>query len=254
MTNGISPSPLPGPWRSKYVTVVLPTYNEVENLPVIVDHLFELDLPSLHILVADDNSPDGTGKLADELAGTYGNDRMTVLHRPGKQGLGRAYVDGMTHAIANGAEFVVQMDSDLSHPAEAVPQLLGVMLSADADLVIGSRYVIGGTLAEDWNFRRRLLSSFANLYVRMILGIRIRDVTAGFKMWRASALDSISLETIDSNGYSFQVEAHHRAAQRGLRIIEFPIHFQERQDGTSKMSLKVQLESAWMPFKLRRAK
>jgi dolichol-phosphate mannosyltransferase len=252
MTDATLPSPLPEPWRSRRVTVVLPTYNEVENLPTMVGDLFGLNLDGLHILVADDNSPDGTGKLAEELAETHGEDRMTVLHRPGKQGLGRAYVDGITRAIADGAEFVVQMDSDLSHPVEVVPQMLGVLHAAGADVVIGSRYVIGGTLSEDWQLHRRALSTWANLYVRVLLGMRIRDVTSGFKMWRASTLNKINLGTIYSDGYSFQVEMHHRAVHHGLRIIEIPIHFKDRRDGTSKMSLKVQLESAWMPFKLRR--
>jgi dolichol-phosphate mannosyltransferase len=134
---------LPEPWRSAALTVVLPTYNEATNLPVIAAELFGLPLSGLRILVADDNSPDGTGAVADELAEKYGADRMTVLHRPGKQGLGRAYVDGMTHAIAAGAEFVVQMDSDLSHSPQYLPQMLGTLLASDADVVIGSRYVSG---------------------------------------------------------------------------------------------------------------
>src|SRR5262249_12268387 len=155
----------PEPWRAAPVTVVLPTYNEAANLPVIVADLLTLPLPGLRILVADDNSPDGTGRVADELAARHGPDRMTVVHRPGKQGLGRAYVDGMTRAIAEGAEFVVQMDSDLSHAPGYLPQMLGTLLSANADVVIGSRYVAGASLASEWSWHRRALSGFANYYV-----------------------------------------------------------------------------------------
>ncbi len=178
---------LPEPWRSAAVTVVLPTYNEAANLPVIAAELLALPLPGLSILVADDNSPDGTGTIADQLAERYGPDRMTVVHRPEKQGLGRAYVDGMTRAIAAGAEFVVQMDSDLSHAPKYLPQMLGTLLSTDADVVIGSRYVTGASLASEWSWHRRALSGFANAYVRALLRLGIRDVTAGFKIWRSSA-------------------------------------------------------------------
>ena len=176
---------LPEPWRSAAVTVVLPTYNEAANLPVIVDQLFGLPLTGLKILVADDNSPDGTGQVADALAEKYGPARLSVLHRPGKQGLGRAYVDGMCHALEAGAEFVVQMDSDLSHAPEYLPQMLGTLLASNADVVIGSRYVSGASLAKEWSWRRKALSGFANTYVRVLLRLGIRDVTAGFKLWRA---------------------------------------------------------------------
>lgn len=242
---------LPEPWRSSAVTVVLPTYNESVNLPVAVEALFALPMPGLRVLVADDDSRDGTGAVADELAGTYGHERMTVIHRPAKQGLGRAYVDAMTRALDDGAEFVVQMDTDLSHPPEVIPQMLGTLLATDAAVVIGSRYVIGGSLAEEWRIHRKLLSGWANLYVRALLGMRIRDVTSGFKMWRRDALKEIDLAGIESNGYSFQVEMHYRAVKRGLRLVEIPIHFTERQEGASKMNLGVQLESALMPIKLR---
>jgi dolichol-phosphate mannosyltransferase len=195
---------LPEPWRSAAVTVVLPTYNEAANLPVIVAELFRLPLPRLRLLVADDNSPDGTGEIADRLAQEYGQDRMTVVHRAGKQGLGRAYVDGMTRAIAAGAEFVVQMDSDLSHAPAYLPQMLGTLLSANADVVIGSRYVAGASLAEEWSWHRRALSAFANRYVRALLRLGIRDVTAGFKIWRSSAL------------------AGHRRGQRAQQRLQLP--------------------------------
>ncbi len=243
---------LPEPWRSAAVTVVLPTYNEAANLPVIVDALFALPLTGLRVLVADDNSPDGTGKIADELAARYGADRMRVLHRPGKQGLGRAYVDGMGRAMQDGAEFVVQMDSDLSHAPDYLPQMLGTLLATNADVVIGSRYVSGASLAREWAWHRKALSGFANSYVRVLLRLGVRDVTAGFKLWRSSALAAIDVTSIRSNGYSFQVEMNYRTIQRGLKIVEIPIHFADRREGESKMSLKVQLESAMMPFSLRR--
>jgi dolichol-phosphate mannosyltransferase len=243
---------LPEPWRSAAVTVVLPTYNEAANLPVITAALFALPLSGLRILVADDNSPDGTGELADQLAGQYGPDRMTIVHRPGKQGLGRAYVDGMTQAVAAGAQYVVQMDADLSHEPDYLPQMLGTLLSSGADVVIGSRYVAGASLAAEWSWRRKALSAFANGYVRAMLRLGIRDVTAGFKIWRSSALEAIDVASIRSNGYSFQVEMNYRSVRRGLKIVELPIHFADRREGDSKMDVRVQLESALMPFQLRR--
>jgi dolichol-phosphate mannosyltransferase len=242
---------LPEPWRSAAVTVVLPTYDEAASLPAVVTGLFALPLPSLRILVADDNSPDGTGAVAEELAARYGPDRMTVVHRPGKEGLGRAYVDGMTRAMAAGADFVVQMDADLSHDPRYLPQMLGTLLSTAADLVIGSRYVPGASLAREWPWYRKALSAGANGYVRVLLRLGLRDVTAGFKLWRSSALEAIGLASVHSNGYSFQVEMNYRAVRGGLKIIEIPVHFAERSAGRSKMSLAVQLESVLMPFRLR---
>ena len=241
---------LPEPWCSAAVTVVLPTYNEAANLPVIVAALFSLPLNGLRILVADDNSPDGTGDVADHLADRYGEARISVVHRPGKQGLGRAYVDGLTRAIGAGAEFVVQMDSDLSHAPEYLPQMLGTLLATDADVVVGSRYVARASLASEWPWPRRVLSSFANGYVRTLLRLGIRDATAGFRLWRSSALQVIDLASVRSNGYSFQVEMSYRAVQHGLKSVEVPIHFAERSAGESKMSLRVQLESALLPFQL----
>lgn len=243
---------LPDPWRSADVVVVLPTYQEAANLPVIVEALFDLPLPGLRLLVVDDNSPDGTGRIAEELADHYGRNRLAVVHRPGKEGLGRAYIDGMYRAIRSGAEFVVQMDSDLSHGPEYLPGMLGTLLSANADLVIGSRYVVGASVGAEWPWYRKGLSAFANAYVRLLLRLGIRDVTAGYKLWRASALTSIDLASVRSNGYSFQVEMNYRALLRGMKVVELPIHFSDRAEGESKMSLKVQMESAIMPFKLRR--
>lgn len=244
--------PLPEPWCSADLVVVLPTYQEAANLPVIVAALFDLPLPGLQILVVDDNSPDGTGQVAEELADKYGRSRLEVMHRAGKEGLGRAYLAGMARALARGCEFVVQMDSDLSHGPQYLPRMLGTLLSADADVVIGSRYVLGGSVGADWPFHRKVLSGFANAYVRALLRLPIRDATAGYKLWRASALRVIGLQDIRSDGYSFQVEMNYQSARRGLKLIELPIHFVDRSEGKSKMSFKTQVESALMPLKLRR--
>jgi dolichol-phosphate mannosyltransferase len=243
---------LPEPWRSADVMVVLPTYQEAANLPKITKALMELPLPGLRVLVVDDNSPDGTGTLAEQLADRYGRNRIGVVHRQGKEGLGKAYLDGMTRAVRADAEFVVQMDADLSHPPECLPGMLGTLLSAEADVVIGSRYVVGASVASDWPWHRKALSAFANAYVRALLHLGIRDVTAGYKMWRSTALQAIGLGRVQSNGYSFQVEMNYRARLCHLKIVELPIHFAEREAGESKMSFKVQLESAAMPFRLRR--
>src|ERR1700744_5082114 len=248
---GAPPVKLPGPWSAAAVTVVLPTYNEAANLPVVVDALFGLSLTGLRMVVVDDNSPDGTGDVAEELAVRHGRDRMSVVHRPAKQGLGRAYVDGMSRAVRGGAEFVVQMDSDLSHGPEYLPQMLGALLSSNADVIIGSRYIAGASLGAGWPRRRKLLSGLANTYVRALLRLGIRDVTAGFKLWRSTALHDLDIGGVQSNGYSFQVEMNHRAVRRGLKVLEVPIHFADRAAGRSKMRPREQIESALMPFRLR---
>lgn len=231
--------------------VVLPTYQEVANLPMIVKLLMELPLPLMRVLVVDDNSPDGTGQIAEQLADRYGRHRMGVVHRQGKEGLGKAYLDGMSRAITEDAEFVVQMDSDLSHNPEYLPGMLGTILSAEADMVIGSRYIVGGSVGANWPRHRKAVSAFANAYVRTLLNLGIRDATAGYKVWRTSALKAIGLSNVRSHGYSFQVEMNYRAQLLGLKIVELPIHFSERASGKSKMNLQVQLESAAMPFKLK---
>jgi dolichol-phosphate mannosyltransferase len=246
----IEPVQLPAPWRDARVTVVVPTYNEAGNLPVLAKRLLALPLPGLSVLVVDDNSPDGTGEVADKLAIEH-PERIQVVHRAGKEGLGRAYVDGISRAVDAGAEYVAQMDADLSHPPESLPGMLGVLLSTDAGLVIGSRYVPGGQLDEAWPLYRRALSGWANLYVHSLLRVRIRDLTAGFKIWRADVLRDIGLHRVQSNGYSFQVEMHYLASRLGHTIIEVPIRFEERKDGDSKMTTATKIESAVMPFRLR---
>ncbi|QSE94733.1 polyprenol monophosphomannose synthase [Rhodococcus pseudokoreensis] len=232
------------------VTVVVPTYNERDNLPKIVELLAALAIPNLHVLVVDDNSPDGTGEVADTLAQS-GPIPVGVLHRTVKDGLGRAYVAGMSRALSEGADIVIQMDADLSHPTEAIPRMVETLTTTDAAVVLGSRYVAGGAVASDWPWHRKALSAWANFYVNAILRLRVKDATAGFKAWHADTLRAIDVEGVQSNGYAFQVEMNYRVVQRGMTIAEVPIRFEERTDGVSKMSLAVQLESARVPWKLR---
>ena len=232
------------------ITVVVPTYNERENLPTLVGLLSALRVPGLHVLVVDDGSPDGTGDVADKLA-VEAAIPVGVLHRTTKDGLGRAYVAGMTRALAEGADIVVQMDADLSHPSEVIPVMVRELTTTDAAVVLGSRYVTGGSVAGDWPWHRKALSAWANFYVNAILGLRVKDATAGFKAWHADTLRAIDVESVRSNGYAFQVEMNYRTVRHGLRIAEVPIRFEQRVDGASKMSLGVQIESALIPWRLR---
>jgi dolichol-phosphate mannosyltransferase len=231
------------------IVVVVPTYNERENLPLLVTLLTDLQVPDLHVLVVDDNSPDGTGEVADKLAAESPG-VVEVLHRAEKDGLGRAYVAGMTRALDEGAGVVIQMDADLSHPTTAIPVMLDTLLSEDAGVVLGSRYVAGGSTAPEWSWYRRALSAWANFYVNAILRLNVKDATAGFKAWRADTLRAIDLPSIHSNGYSFQVEMNHRTVRLGYTILEVPIRFEERIKGASKMSLNTQIESALTPWRL----
>jgi dolichol-phosphate mannosyltransferase len=231
------------------VTVVVPTYNERDNLPVAVEQLTALPVPDLHVLVVDDNSPDGTGEVADKLAVDL-PEVVSVLHRTEKDGLGRAYIAGITRALDEGADVVVQMDADLSHPAEVIPAMLEELAHPGTGVVLGSRYVPGGSTAAEWKWYRKALSAWANFYVNGILRLGIKDATAGFKAWKADTLRAIDIGSIRSNGYSFQVEMNYRAKRQGIGIAEVPIRFEERTLGASKMSLRVQLESALMPWKL----
>ncbi|WP_327152456.1 polyprenol monophosphomannose synthase [Nocardia sp. NBC_01329] len=227
----------------------MPTYNERDNLPVAVERLTALPVPDLRVLVVDDNSPDGTGEVAEKLAVELPN-VVSVLHRTEKDGLGRAYIAGITRALEEGADVVIQMDADLSHPAEVIPAMLEELNRPGTGVVLGSRYVPGGSTAAEWKWYRKALSAWANFYVNAILRLGIRDATAGFKAWQADTLRAIDIGTIRSNGYSFQVEMNYRAKKQGVEIAEVPIRFEERTLGDSKMSLKVQLESALMPWKL----
>lgn len=238
--------------QSGQLTVVVPTYNEASNLEELVDDLFALPLTNLRLVIVDDNSPDGTGLLADNLARRYNDPqhRITVIHRLQKAGLGTAYIEGFRHALADGAEFIVQMDADFSHNPAYIIQMLGVITATGMDVVIGSRYVPGGTLDEDWSQWRRLLSWWANLYCRTILRIRVRDMTSGFKLWQRNALQEVGLETVRSNGYVFTVEMAFLSEKLGFRIIELPIHFEDRRIGQSKMNTRVKFESAWRVWEL----
>jgi len=232
--------------------VVLPTYNEAENLPRMVAALLALSLRDtrLSVLVTDDNSPDGTGRLADGLAREHPG-RVSVLHRPNKEGLGKAYVDGFTHALAAGADLVLQMDCDFSHQ----PKYIAAMLDAldGADIVLGSRYVEGGSTDEKWPWWRKLLSWFANsIYVRATLGVPVADATGGFKLWKRRTLVGMDFRNrIRSSGYVFQVELIYVANRLGYVVREVPIVFPDRDRGTSKMNLKIQLEAASRVFDVR---
>jgi dolichol-phosphate mannosyltransferase len=235
------------------ITVVVPTYNERENLPTLVDLLAGLRIPELRVLVVDDNSPDGTGEVADKLA-VEGPLPVGVLHRTAKDGLGRAYVAGMSRALAEGADIVIQMDADLSHPCAVIPHMIETLRTTDAAVVLGSRYVPGGAVAGNWPWHRKALSAWANFYVNTILRLGVKDATAGFKAWHAATLRAIDVESVHSNGYAFQVEMNYRTVRHGMRIAEVPIRFEERLEGVSKMSLAVQIESALLPWKLRFAR
>jgi dolichol-phosphate mannosyltransferase len=222
--------------------VVIPTYNEADNLCPLAEALWALDLDGLSLLVVDDNSPDGTGDLAEGLCRERPG-RIDVLRRPGKQGLGTAYKEGFRWALDAGAEAVVQMDADFSHSPEYIPHMLTILSSCD--VVVGSRYVRGGRTDERWGFGRYLLSWWANsVYTRLILRTRQKDTTAGFKAWRRDTLLGIDLNRIRSNGYDFQVEMTYVAERLGYRIVEIPIYFEDRRIGQSKMDMPVKIESA----------
>lgn len=232
------------------LAVVIPTYNEKESLPLIVKQLMELPLPGLHLLIIDDNSPDGTGELADELATQY-PERIQVLHRSGKLGLGTAYVTGFQMLLKTDPEYIGQMDADFSHPPEKLLELAHVLDENQADIAIGSRYVEGGSLDHDWPRWRKWLSRFGNDYSRAILGIKLNDVTAGYRLWKRKVLETIPLDQVRSNGYIFQVEMAYLATLFGFKLAEIPIHFAERKFGQSKMNLRIQIEAALRVWQLR---
>lgn len=224
------------------VMVVLPTYNEKENLPLIVEAIFNLDIVGLEILVVDDNSPDGTGQLADSLRAKY-DEKLYVLHRSQKGGLGPAYIAGFKKAIELGAEIIIQMDADFSHQPKYLPELIEKLQVHD--LVVGSRFAPGGSVDSNWSIYRKLLSWWANrIYTPLILNIPVNDATAGFKAWRTETLIGMDIDRVQSNGYVFQVEMSYVAHKLGYKIAEVPIHFPDRQVGTSKMDSSVALEAA----------
>jgi dolichol-phosphate mannosyltransferase len=230
------PEGYPGVGR---VLVVIPTYNEADNIRIIVDRVRQA-VPQVDILVADDNSPDGTGRIADEL--TAVDERVHVLHRPGKQGLGAAYIAGFGWAREHGYEAVVEMDADGSHAPEELPRLLDAL--AEADAVLGSRYVPGGTVV-NWPTSRMLISRSGNLYVRLALGMPFRDATGGYRAYRLPVLDKMEIDSVSSQGYCFQVDLAWRAYRQGFRVTEVPITFADRERGASKMSQSIVREAFW---------
>jgi dolichol-phosphate mannosyltransferase len=231
------------------VLVIIPTYNERENLGDLVPQVLALD-PDLEILVVDDGSPDGTGDLAEELGRSTG--RVHTLRRPGKMGLGSAYVDGFRWALSRSdAEFVFEMDADFSHDPRYLPEMLQVAEHEEADLVIGSRYLGGGANVVNWPIRRLILSYGANVYARIVTGLPLTDSTGGYKCFRRRVLEAIDLDRIRSDGYGFQIEMNFHAWKRGFRIREVPIVFVDRHSGTSKMNRKIIHEAFWLVWKLR---
>jgi dolichol-phosphate mannosyltransferase len=227
-------------------TFVIPTYNEAQNLPKLVDAVLSLPV-TVNLLIVDDNSPDGTGDLAEQLKAQYPG-RIQVMHRKGKLGLGSAYIQGFQQAIRDGADFIGQMDADFSHPIDKIPVLMETLECCD--FVIGSRYVAGGKLDENWPFWRKWLSGFGNFYARTILGLKIRDVTGGFRLWKKETLSAMPLERVKSNGYIFQVEMSYLATLLGFSCKETPIYFADRRWGESKMSFRIQIEAAYRTWVL----
>jgi dolichol-phosphate mannosyltransferase len=220
--------------------LILPTYDEAENIESFVVAVREKLPTSAQVLIVDDNSPDGTGEIADRLAERY--DNVSVLHRPGKEGLGPAYIVGFRHALAAGAGLVLEMDSDFSHDPAYLPRLLEA--AKRADLVIGSRYVPGGGVAK-WGALRRAISRGGSAYARMVLGVGVHDLTGGFKCFRREVLEAIDLDAIQARGYAFQVEMTYRAIQLGFKVAEVPIVFRDRQVGSSKMDRSIVAEAIW---------
>ncbi len=228
--------------------IVIPTYNEARNLPELARQLFALPLADVHVLVVDDNSPDGTANVAEDLNGPYPG-RVHVLRRKAKQGLGRAYVAGFKEALRLAPTYVVQMDADLSHPPSSVPDLLAAL--KDADVAVGSRYIRGGGAAQKWGLGRKLISQGGDAYVRMVLGLPVHDTKSGFKAFRRQVLEAIDLDAVTSHGYIVQAEIMYRCYKMGYRIREVPFVFYERRAGKSKMSIGIITEALWRSVWLR---
>jgi dolichol-phosphate mannosyltransferase len=226
--------------QAPQVWVILPTYNEAENLERIVSAVLEQLPPSRQVLIVDDSSPDGTGEIADRLAA--GDDSVAVLHRERKEGLGPAYLAGFRVALDGGAQRIIEMDADFSHDPAYLPDLIAA--TGHADLAIGSRYIPGGGVT-DWGPMRRFISRGGSAYARAALGLPVRDLTGGFKCFRREVLESINLDTIEARGYAFQVETTYRAIRAGFRVVEVPIVFKDRRDGSSKMSKSIIAEAMW---------
>ncbi len=226
--------------------VIVPTYNESDNVTRIVPQILEQD-PQIEVLVVDDNSPDGTGRLADEMAER--DQRVHVLHRPGKQGLGRAYLAGFQWALERDYAYIFEMDADFSHDPKHLPEFLAAI--PDKDIVLGSRYRDGKVTVVNWPMSRLMLSYGANIYARAVTGMNLGDATGGFRCFRREVLQAIPLEKVRSNGYAFQIEMSYRAWKRGFRIGEIPIVFHDRTEGESKMSKGIVREAIWMVWRLR---
>jgi len=226
--------------------IIIPTYNERENIEPLTAAIFE-ELPQAHILIVDDGSPDGTGELVDQLARR--ESRLMAIHRPGKMGLGTAYVAGFRYGLDRDYSYICEMDADFSHDPQYLPHILA-RARQGADLVLGSRYVSGGG-TENWGLGRKIISQGGSLYARSILGVKVRDLTGGFKCFRREVLESIDLESIRSEGYSFQVEMTYRTIKAGFQVAEVPIVFVDRRVGQSKMSRDIFIEAIWMVWKLR---
>jgi dolichol-phosphate mannosyltransferase len=239
---------VPGPaW------LILPTFDEAENIELIVDAalgvLRTAARDDFRILVVDDDSPDGTGRIADRLAAAH--PEVEVLHRTEREGLGPAYLAGFAHALGHGAGYVFEMDADFSHDPADLARLLAAVRDGGADVALGSRYVPGGAVA-DWGVLRRIVSRGGSLYARLVLGLPVHDLTGGFKCFRAEVLEAIDLPTVRAHGYAFQVELTNRAVRRGFRVVEVPITFRDRLRGKSKMSARIALEAMFLVPRLRR--
>ena len=230
------------------VAIVVPTYNEAENLPELARRIFALEMPSPMLIVVDDGSPDGTGQVAEALQRQY-RGRVELIQRGRKLGLGTAYVEGFSRAMKVGADYIVQMDADLSHAPEYLPEFLDRL--KDADVVVGSRYVAGGEVDESWDPLRRLLSFGGNLGIRFVSGLRTRDATSGFKAFRRSVLGSVDFTQLHSRGFAFQTEMAHACQRGGYKVVEHPIVFARRAGGRSKMSAHIVFEALWRLLPLR---
>jgi dolichol-phosphate mannosyltransferase len=228
------------------ILVIVPTYDEAANLPRIVPLVLEQDA-RIEVLVVDDASPDGTGDIADRMAAE--NPRVHVMHRDGKEGLGRAYLAGFRYGLDHGFDIVFEMDADLSHPADALPRLIAEL--DGADVVVGSRYVEGRVTVVNWPMSRLLISYFGSRYARVITGMPVRDGTGGFNGWKRAVLERVDLDRVQSNGYAFQIELKYRAWKAGFTIVESPILFTERDTGESKMSKRIVREAVWRVWWLR---
>ena len=230
------------------VAVVVPTYNEADNLPELVDRVFALNIPNTHLIVVDDNSPDGTADVARELASRF-DGKVELIQRQRRKGLGTAYVEGFSRALALGPDYVVQMDADLSHAPEYIPVVLDA--TRHADVVVGSRYVRGGGVDASWSLKRRLMSYLANSGIRLVAGLKVRDPTSGFKAFRGGALAELGLGRFRCKGFGFQVEVASACQELGYKVVEYPIVFRERAHGQSKMSMSIALEAIWRLLLLR---